>query len=226
MEMVDPRVDPKKAIELPPSLVPFDVILRKVECSEWFLEASGGAYVGNKLTNKMRNPSNGPELKKWSKCIKLTHSFPYIPDGTTCWWAGFRFELSTVNNIKLSSSFSCSMASNWELFKRYLSDFSREEKKTNLAPIDLLASPQVKIVAILWQEKKIYSSLCNYLEIVTLKFFRSQKYSRSTRQPVSGISESCSPLVQWIQACTKLDFSCEKGSRWNVTTLLAHTLVV
>ena len=42
-----------------------------------------------------------------------------------------------INNIELAS-IPGSMASNWELFKK------KKKKKINLAPIDLLASPQVK----------------------------------------------------------------------------------
>ena len=46
-----------------------------------------------------------------------------------------------INNIELAS-IPGSMASNWELFKKKK---KKKKKKINLAPIDLLASPQVKM---------------------------------------------------------------------------------
>ena len=64
-------------------------------------------------------------------CLKLPKSFSYVIDGATWWSADIIFELRMFYNIELSS-FPGSMASNWELVK------------INLAPIDLLASPQVK----------------------------------------------------------------------------------
>ena len=108
--------------------------------------------------------------------LKIAKIILYLPDGTTWLWADFVFELRVVNNIELSFFLAL-----WPPKGNSSRRSRRRWEKRNLAPIDIVASLQLKMGSGVQQHSHLH---------VILVFMKLPPENQNNREVLSVTSRT------------------------------------